>query len=55
MMFISQLWLRDRSVEVSLLGRIEPRPDEAQIARFDYIFRFDGGKLVQVKPQAVAK
>src|SRR5258707_15879681 len=47
MLFIAQLWANQRDTEFRL-NRIEPVPADEQ-GKYDTIFRFDDGKLVQVK------
>src|SRR5262249_39711867 len=43
MFFIAQLWIRDRTVEMRLENKT-PEP----LARFDYVFDYRDGKLVEV-------
>jgi hypothetical protein len=45
---IARLWFRDRTLTVRLQKKT-PLPDD-EIATTDYIFRFEGTRLVQVKP-----
>jgi hypothetical protein len=47
MLFIAQLWANQRDTEFKL-NRLEPVPADEQ-GKYDSIFRFDDGKLVQLK------
>jgi hypothetical protein len=46
--FIAELTFRDRSVNVWLLPKVPLSRNE--VSAMDYIFRFDHGTLVRIKP-----
>ena len=47
MLFVAELWFRDRTLDIHV-ERHGPLTDQ-ELAREDYIFTFDNGKLVQLK------
>jgi hypothetical protein len=47
MMFIAELWFRDRTVSIRLQRKAPLSPED--LARVDYLFAFENGKLVQVR------
>ena len=50
MIFIAKLYSRDPSVRF-ILARLElPQPTERDLAAFDYVFDYQDGKLLQLKP-----
>ena len=47
MLFVAELWFRDRSLDIHVARHGPLTPEE--LARTDYVFAFDGGKLVELK------
>ena len=47
MLFVAELWFRDRSLDIHV-ARHGPLTGE-ELAKMDYVFTFDGGKLVELK------
>jgi hypothetical protein len=47
MLFLAELWFRDRSLDIHVARHGPLTPEE--LARTDYIFTFENGKLVQLK------
>jgi hypothetical protein len=47
MLFLAELWFRDRSLDIHVARHGPLTPDE--LARTDYIFTFQDGKLVELK------
>jgi hypothetical protein len=47
MLFLAELWFRDRSLDIHVARHGPLTPEE--LARMDYVFTFDNGKLVELK------
>ncbi len=47
MLFVAELWFRDRSLDIRVARHGPLTPDE--LARMDYVFTFQDGKLVELK------
>jgi hypothetical protein len=47
MLFVAELWFRDRTLDIHV-QRHGPLTEE-ELAKMDYVFTFDGGKLVQLR------
>jgi hypothetical protein len=47
MLFVAELWFRDRSLDIHV-ARHGPLTAE-ELAKMDYVFTFEGGKLVELK------
>ena len=47
MLFVAELWFRDRTLDIHVArdGPLTP----GELARMDYVFTFEGGRLVQLK------
>lgn len=53
--FLFQLLYRRDNIVVDLLGKFNPKPAAAAIERYDYVFGFENGKVVEFKPEEFAK
>ena len=53
--FLVQLLYRDATTQVHQLFRLNPKPDAAALANYDYIFDFKDGRLIRLDPAAYAK
>ena len=47
MLFLAELWFRDRSLDIHVERHGPLTPEE--LAKVDYIFTFENGKLVELK------
>jgi hypothetical protein len=53
--FLFQLLYRDDNIRVDMLNKFNPKPDAASLARYDYVFSFENGKVVEFKAEEFAK
>jgi hypothetical protein len=44
---LARLWFHDRSVNIRGVNRVPVTPEE--MARMDYVFKFEGRKLIQIR------
>ena len=54
-LFLVHLMYGDSTTQVQQLFRLNPKPDAAALAAYDYVFDFKDGKLIRLDPAAYAR
>ncbi len=54
-LFLVHLMYGDPTTQVHQLFRLNPKPDAAALAKYDYVFDFKDGKLIRLDPAAYAQ
>jgi hypothetical protein len=53
--FLIQLAYHDANLTVDTLSRLKPRPGAEAVARYDYVFGYENGSIVEYKATDFAK